>query len=318
MLKLQFTDNRQVSFWIVDDNFGIGSASKNQMVITDDQIQAFHATIQQKNSRLFLAPCDASAVVCINGHRISEATEIVLGDLIGLANVELRLIDPARQAHPSRQLSSATLVAKAPEVATWQLKAMTGPQAGKALSVDGTKLIGRDPNADIVISGGHVSRRHAEFLLRDGQLWVRDLGSSNGTYVNNKRVDELPLYLGDEVKFDAVIFRVIVGRGAPKGKEAAAPDLGLDKTQFRPALNIPPAPSRPSEAAKTPYAPTPIPSSMPTPTPPSRVEVPPIAPVQSSPAANNEPDAPKRNFSPLFFVLLLLMLAVIGFLALRG
>ena len=105
MLKLQFTDNRQSSFWIVDEEFGIGREIKNQLVIKDDQVQLFHAKIKQKNHRVFIEPVDG-ALVLINGLRITEQTEVMLGDLIGIDQVELTLIDPTRQAKGAAALGT--------------------------------------------------------------------------------------------------------------------------------------------------------------------------------------------------------------------
>lgn len=55
-----------------------------------------------------------------------------------------------------------------------------------------------------------MSRRHAE-IVRTGQSYVvRDVGSLNGTYVNNSRIDEAPLVQGDELqigKFRLVFFQ---------------------------------------------------------------------------------------------------------------
>jgi EAL domain-containing protein (putative c-di-GMP-specific phosphodiesterase class I) len=53
-----------------------------------------------------------------------------------------------------------------------------------------------------------VSKEHAELFLRDGALCVRDLGSKNGTLVNNERVAEAPLREGDILHFAQVEFRV--------------------------------------------------------------------------------------------------------------
>lgn len=318
MLKLQFADNRQASFWIVDENFGLGSDIKNQMVIKDDQIRPFHATINQKNSRLFINPCDAQALIAVNGSRVMEATEIVVGDVIHLGNIELRLIDPARQH--ARNPASDKPAQKIADVTSWQLKAMTGPLAGKLINIDSTKVVGRDPTADIVINGGHISRRHAEFLLRDAQLWVRDLNSSNGTYVNNRRTEEQPLYLGDEVKFDAVIFRVVVGKTPPKGKEAGAPppDLGMDKTQFRPALNIPIA-GRPADISKPniPTAPTPAPMPRPHEPMPS-LSVPSAPSPAPAPTPTSAPDPQGMKISPLLLVAMVVILALLVGLVVLG
>jgi pSer/pThr/pTyr-binding forkhead associated (FHA) protein len=45
-----------------------------------------------------------------------------------------------------------------------------------------------------------VSRKHAEFVRREGQFFVRDVGSLNGTYVDRDRIDEHVLQDGDEVQ----------------------------------------------------------------------------------------------------------------------
>ena len=313
MLKLQFTDNRQSSFWIVDEEFGIGREIKNQLVIKDDQVQPFHAKIKQKNHRVFIEPVDG-AIVRINGLGITEQTEVMLGDLIGIDQIELTLIDPTRQPKTSVAGSKSKPNLKAVSEVKWQIKAMTGPLAGKLMNVDGMKRIGRDPASEIVVSGGHVSRRHAELLLRDEQLWIRDLGSSNGTYVNAKKTHEQPLFLGDEVKVDAVVFRVVQGL-SPKAAPAVETE-NLDKTQFHPALKVPPAPSasRPRPITPPPAMPEPAPVAAPSVT----------EPTHTAPIATAAPKFPKvtpaepagLRVSPLILlamVLVLLMLTALIF-----
>ncbi len=69
-------------------------------------------------------------------------------------------------------------------------------------------IIGRKPEADIRIPLGEVSRAHCEIRLNGSKVVVRDLGSSNGTYVNNERVKESPLKAGDTVRVGPVQFTV--------------------------------------------------------------------------------------------------------------
>ena len=83
---------------------------------------------------------------------------------------------------------------------------MTGSRF--TLSKDLT-LIGRHPESDILLDDITVSRRHAEVIKTASALIVRDLGSLNGTYVNQTRVDEFALKHGDELqvgKFRMVLF----------------------------------------------------------------------------------------------------------------
>ncbi len=60
--------------------------------------------------------------------------------------------------------------------------------------------IGRHADSDIALDDITVSRRHCEVLIDGGRFVVRDVGSLNGTYVNQKRVDEIELSQGDELQ----------------------------------------------------------------------------------------------------------------------
>lgn len=65
-----------------------------------------------------------------------------------------------------------------------------GPRAleGTSLALDGPVLIGRSPDADIVIGDEFVSARHAKIVPLGNGAVVEDLGSTNGTFVNGERV----------------------------------------------------------------------------------------------------------------------------------
>ena len=58
---------------------------------------------------------------------------------------------------------------------------------------------GRNPDAAIFLDDVTVSRHHALFTIEEGRLVVRDLGSTNGTYVNGERCDEAELSVGDQL-----------------------------------------------------------------------------------------------------------------------
>lgn len=76
-----------------------------------------------------------------------------------------------------------------------------GPILGQRLPIkEGETLIGRDPKADIFLNDITVSRRHAKIILKDSNATVKDLGSLNGTYLNNERFTESPLKNMDEVQ----------------------------------------------------------------------------------------------------------------------
>lgn len=83
-----------------------------------------------------------------------------------------------------------------------------GPNAGARFLLDAERTTaGRHPGSDIFLDDVTVSRKHAEFVRRQGQFVVRDVGSLNGTYVSRDRIDETVLRDGDEVQIGK--FRMI-------------------------------------------------------------------------------------------------------------
>ena len=78
----------------------------------------------------------------------------------------------------------------------------SGPSTGARFAVERTPLrAGRSEDSDIFLDDVTVSREHVLFSQTEtGRLVVRDLGSLNGTYVNNVRVDEKVLESGDELQ----------------------------------------------------------------------------------------------------------------------
>jgi len=75
----------------------------------------------------------------------------------------------------------------------------------------GLTTIGRDPLATIVLDADSVSRTHARLEVIAGETWVADLGSTNGTFVNDKPVERELLKSGDLVKVGDIIFKFLAG-----------------------------------------------------------------------------------------------------------
>jgi pSer/pThr/pTyr-binding forkhead associated (FHA) protein len=87
-----------------------------------------------------------------------------------------------------------------------------GPQAGMAyLLGSGNTTVGRHPESDIFLNDVTVSRHHCRFVVTGDKLRVEDSGSTNGTYVNEQRVDSAELHAGDEVLVGRFHFLVAHG-----------------------------------------------------------------------------------------------------------
>ncbi|MEW5827401.1 MAG: FHA domain-containing protein [Chloroflexota bacterium] len=71
----------------------------------------------------------------------------------------------------------------------FQLVMRAGPNPGTTFGIEGEQMtIGRDSTNTIVINDAEVSRRHARLTLQGGKYLIEDLGSTNGTFVNNIRL----------------------------------------------------------------------------------------------------------------------------------
>ena len=60
--------------------------------------------------------------------------------------------------------------------------------------------VGRSPDCDVFLDDVTVSRRHAEVMKRNGQFFIEDKGSLNGTFLNRRRIEAGALEDGDEVQ----------------------------------------------------------------------------------------------------------------------
>src|SRR5436190_6710493 len=67
-------------------------------------------------------------------------------------------------------------------------------------------VMGRREDCDFRIPLGDISRKHCRLIKEDNVLKIEDLGSSNGTYVNGKRIHEAELAAGDTVQIGPVVF----------------------------------------------------------------------------------------------------------------
>ena len=155
--------------------------------------------------------------------------------------------------------------------------------------------IGRVQGNDIVLPKGNVSKRHARIVLKDGKFIIVDLKSTNGTYVNGRKITS-PLVVKDSDKIYIGDFIVGVDEAA-SGAEGDGPS---ETTTSPPAERVaaPPPdmrPPRPTEAQ--PMAALPIPMNNPDPIQPAPVAAP-VRPGPPRPAPAAPRDMPSREPGP--------------------
>src|SRR6187399_3250578 len=89
----------------------------------------------------------------------------------------------------------------------WMLQTLTGEQPEQTFRIlpGGVRTVGRATGADFIVDAALVSRVHCRLsALPTGELEVRDLASTNGTYVNGARVETARLATGDRLKVGRV------------------------------------------------------------------------------------------------------------------
>jgi hypothetical protein len=116
-----------------------------------------------------------------------------------------RRIDRALEAGHRDELHGLTADLPAPR-GRWRDLVPRGRRLPPAMS--GSVLLGRSSACQLVFADDTVSRRHAELRVVDGRWMLRDLGSSNGTYVNGRRVTEVEVAAGDEILLGGCRFRL--------------------------------------------------------------------------------------------------------------
>jgi pSer/pThr/pTyr-binding forkhead associated (FHA) protein len=134
--------------------------------------------------------------VTSNDRPLQLPTGLLPGDRLAIGQSELELTADLQDA---------------PDAETWRLHA---PGDAQGIAIVDQVRIGREPGSGLLLDGAHTSRRHAELHNLQGVIWVCDLGSTNGTWVNGERIrGARRLFHGDEVRFDSHSWQLL-GRGA--------------------------------------------------------------------------------------------------------
>jgi pSer/pThr/pTyr-binding forkhead associated (FHA) protein len=183
----------------------IGSMEGNEVFLPQDGYTApLHAQLQSAEEAHYLV--DLGGGVTVNGQPVQSAW-LKDGDLIGVGSHRLQyrtrlgsgggMNDPAPSG-PAPQI----VLESAPANVSETCLVLTDPIGNEHPLQRGPNLIGRDPGCTIPLPyEASISRRHAEVTLSPLGVTVRDLGSTNGTFVNGIKItSETRLHPGDRLR----------------------------------------------------------------------------------------------------------------------
>jgi pilus assembly protein CpaF len=131
-------------------------------------------------------------------------------------------------------------------------------QQGKPVKIHAPRcVIGKDADCEVALAGWRVSRRHAEVFVSNDKVFVRDLDSTFGTLVNDRKLEQAhPLGDGDEIRIGSHSLRVRwhrPGGEAAAGQDEAAPPSPVAAPRAAAEAPVPVAPAAPPPASEEHY-----------------------------------------------------------------
>jgi len=212
-----------------DGEFYIGRSQASDIELPSDNVSRRHARLYTVDGRCYVEDLSSANGVYVNGRRITEVYAIQRAAKIKIGDYYLHV---------------EALGEEEEAVVFYKLAGLTAPLEGQTISVEKrTSLVGRGKDCAVVVIDKSVSRVHGRITVeRSGSIMVEDLKSSNGTFVNDSRVESATIRHGDFLRFGNVEFKVEVP-GTVDNAEAIRPSAdsggkrqhGLEQPLVRPA-----------------------------------------------------------------------------------
>jgi pSer/pThr/pTyr-binding forkhead associated (FHA) protein len=235
-MKLIFPNGEHEPIELKDGAALVGTAPDCQIILAAPGIAARHCELRTRGEQTLVLALDAQAATVLNGRQISGETAIKPGDLLLFAKVGCRVVatekvtlqTPLRKPAPASAGDDDGRTRVRMALPKYLLRGVSGPTFGKAYAMVGTLVVGRNADCGICIPTDEISRHHAKLQVVPDGVMVEDMGSANGTFVNNQRVHAGTLLKpGDELRLDTVRFLLMSpGMDSPTPVariEAAAP-----------------------------------------------------------------------------------------------
>ncbi|RMG26588.1 MAG: FHA domain-containing protein [Armatimonadetes bacterium] len=226
--------------WIVDAprTFLGRSETAHIPLFGDPNIAPMHACIERRGDSYLLLDAGTPIGIGVNGVRVQQAV-LNHGDVIQIGSYNLRFLlknpraaaaapqasapaTPATPTHPTaptlptqpapQSEPTVAIRASTPQALSYVLVAVDGPAAGQRFALSSPEVLaGRESNQISLAGDAAASRRHALFVVGPQGVSVRDLNSTNGTFVNGAPVQEMRLRPGDTIRIGSTTFRLEQG-----------------------------------------------------------------------------------------------------------
>ncbi|NUQ86548.1 MAG: FHA domain-containing protein [Anaerolineales bacterium] len=214
----------------IDDILTIGRNAENNVVIKEPLVSSRHARIEKRGVAYFIVDNKSTNGTFVNENRIGEPLALKDGDVIEIGHTTLKFAVEAEAQKTSVLPEEIPLEAPPQELFTPGAIEYNGKRI--ELKHD-TITLGRDPEATIRIEDPTVSFMHAQIAHHGEHHYLRDLGSRNGTFVNDTLV-VTPCVLndGDIIRIGKVKLTFHSGMTSP------APAPKHAKTEFLQSVKV--------------------------------------------------------------------------------
>jgi pSer/pThr/pTyr-binding forkhead associated (FHA) protein len=229
-MKLIFPNGEHEPVNLSDGITAIGTGAECLVVLAAPGIALRHAEVHLRSGQALIRVPDPRNVVVLNGRQVTTDVTIKPGDLLLFAKVGCQVLAPDRVAATTAQTprpgsasddnDGRTRIRQA--LPKYMLRGVSGSTFGKTFALVGTMTVGRQQDCDISIPGDEISRHHAKLQVLPDGVMVEDMGSANGTFINDKRVHSGVLKPGEELRLDTVRF-LLMSPGMEVTKPTPAP-----------------------------------------------------------------------------------------------
>lgn len=257
MLQIKHKNSEKRPLWLVDAKYTLGREATCDIQIDDPSVAPRQAELHVSLEQVTIHNLGEPELVSVNGDFVNSPVTLAHGDEVIIGPQVFELIDPKRVRALSESNQQAVVAEQG--VSGWSLKATNTALANRNFPIDREVVMGRSNECDITLGVAHLSRRHARLFFSGDQLEVEDLRSSNGTYVNGKRVERSLLRAGDELSLDTLSF-VVIGPEDDSDSTMLRARPDIEKTNVRPAIQVGEIKSGPRNPRPTKPAPKPNPA----------------------------------------------------------
>ncbi|MBN8726440.1 MAG: FHA domain-containing protein [Xanthomonadales bacterium] len=229
-MRLVFPGGEHVPVDLTAGSARIGSGADCDIVLQGEGVAARHCEVVTGDAGAEVRVLDANAATVLNGRQVQASAPLAVGDLLLFGRVGCSISSGDHKAPPVAPPPAprAVDVEAADDGRTrvratlpkFILRGLSGPSLGKSFAIVDGAVIGRQPDCAIPINAAEISRQHVRLKPNPTGVHVEDLGSANGTFINDKRVQSAQLMPGDELRLDTVRF-VLVAPGMDARQQAA-------------------------------------------------------------------------------------------------